>query len=116
MGRGWKMSAIKVYQKDNLPLKAGVQGARMWAVGLEKAMLTYFEMKPHTKFPEHSHEAEQITLIIEGELTFYYEGKEITLKPGDVIAIPANVKHAAFTGNKSCRAVDAWSPVRKEYL
>jgi len=110
------MQQIKVYRKNDLSLKPAVTGARMWAVGLEKAMLTYFEMEPNTQFPDHSHEAEQITLILEGELTFAYEGKTVTLKPGEVIAIPSNVKHSARTGGVSCKAVDAWSPVRKEYL
>ena len=110
------MSEIKVYSRSDLPLKPDVSGAQMWAVGLEKSMLTYFELEPNTKFPEHSHEAEQITMVLEGELTFAYDGKEVALKPGDVIAIPSNAVHSAFTGEKSCRAVDAWSPVRKKFL
>jgi quercetin dioxygenase-like cupin family protein len=105
-----------VYRKTDLPLKSAVSGANMWAVGLEKAMLTYFEMAPNTQFPEHSHEAEQITLILEGELTFTYEGETVTLKAGEVIAIPSNVKHSARTGRMPCKAVDAWSPVRKDYI
>ena len=110
------MHQIKVYRKNDLPLKPVVAGAKMWAVGLEKTMLTYFEMEPNTQFPEHSHEAEQITLVLEGELTFAYEGQSITLKSGEAIAIPSNVKHSARTGSIPCKAVDAWSSVRKEYL
>jgi quercetin dioxygenase-like cupin family protein len=110
------MRGIKVYSKDQLHLKPNVPGAKMWAVGLEKAMLTYFAMEPDTIFPEHSHEAEQITLVLEGELTFSYEGDETTLGPGEVIAIPSNVPHSVRTGHVQCRAVDAWSPVRKEYM
>lgn len=110
------MSKITVYRKNDLPLKSSVSGAKMWAVGLEKAMLTYFEMESNTTFPEHSHEAEQITLVLDGELTFAYEEKEITLKSGDVISIPSKAVHSAFTGSKPCKAVDAWSPVRKEFL
>ena len=110
------MQQIKVYRKSDLPLKPAVAGAKMWAIGLDKAMLTYFEMSPNTQFPDHSHEAEQITLILEGELTFNYDGKQATLGPGEVIAIPSNVKHSARTGSMPCKAVDAWSPVRKEYL
>lgn len=110
------MNKIKTYTKSDLILKPSVSGAKMWAVGLEKAMLTYFEMETNTVFPEHHHEAEQITLVIEGELTFKYEDQQVTLKPGDVISIPSNVVHSAFTGQKPCKAVDAWSPVRKEYL
>ncbi|MBI5042820.1 MAG: GNAT family N-acetyltransferase [Nitrospirae bacterium] len=110
------MNVIKVYPKQKLPLRPDIPGAMMWAVGLEKAMLTYFEMEPNTVFPVHSHVAEQITLVIEGELTFTYEGKTVVLKSGDVIAIPSKVPHSAFTGKSKCCALDAWSPVRKEFL
>lgn len=110
------MHQIKVYRKSDLPLRPAVSGAKMWAVGLDKSMLTFFEMEPNTQFADHSHEAEQITLVLEGELSFSYGGETVTLKPGEVIAIPSNVKHSARTGSMSCRAVDAWSPVRKEYL
>ena len=34
----------------------------------------------------------------------------------DVIAIPSNAAHSVYTGNMPCKAVDAWSPVRKEFL
>lgn len=108
--------SVAVYHKIDLPLKASVPGAKMWAVGLEKAMLTYFEMAPNTMFPDHAHEAEQITLVMEGTLTFAYEGKQVTVNPGEVIAIPSNIRHAVSTGATPCKAVDAWSPVRKEYL
>lgn len=110
------MDTIKVYRKNDLPLKSDVPGAKMWAVGMEKSMLTYFELEPNTKFPEHSHEAEQITMVLEGELTFAYDGKEVALKSGDVIAIPSNAVHSAYTGSLPCKAVDAWSPIRKEFL
>ncbi len=110
------MNKVKVYHKDDLTLKPGVTGARMWAVGLEKAMLTYFELEPNTSFPEHSHDAEQITMILQGELTFTCQGNKVILKPGDVIAIPSNVIHSAFTDDKPCIAVDAWSPVREDYI
>lgn len=110
------MREVTVYYNDKLSLKPSVPGSKMWAVGLDKTMLTYFEIEPKTKFPEHPHEAEQITLILEGELTFTYEGKNVSLKSGDVIAIPSNIVHSASTGSKPCKAVDAWSPVRKEFL
>lgn len=110
------MNKITLYRKTDLQLKSSVSGAKMWAVALNKAMLTYFELAPNTVFPEHSHEAEQITLVLEGELTFTYGAETVILKAGDVIAIPSNAVHSAFTGDTPCKAVDAWSPVRKEFL
>lgn len=107
---------VRVYSTDSLPLRDIVPGAKMWAVALEKSMLTYFEMGPDTVFPEHSHEAEQITLVLDGELTFSFDGKQAVLKAGDVVAVPSNVKHYVTTGGAACKAVDAWSPVRREYV
>ncbi len=114
--RRWLDRAVKVYLQNDLPLKPNVPGATMWAVALEKSMLTYFELEPNTQFPEHSHEAEQITLVLEGELTFAFEGRTVVLGKGDVIALPSNTIHSVSTGRAQCKAVDAWSPVRKEYL
>ncbi|MDA8388743.1 MAG: cupin domain-containing protein [Nitrospiraceae bacterium] len=111
-----RINEVKVYHRDNLPLKPAVPGAVMWAVGLSKTMLTYFEMEPGAAFPEHSHEAEQITMILEGEMTFTYEENRVVLKAGDVIAIPSGAKHSASAGQKGCKAVDAWSPVREDFL
>jgi len=114
--RGGISALVKVYPKDQLPLRSNVPGAKMWAVALERSMLTYFEMEPNTVFPEHSHEAEQITLVLDGELIFSFDGKQVALKAGDVVTIPSNVKHYVTTGGAACKAVDAWSPIRKEYL
>ncbi len=50
------MREIKIYTYKNLHLKLDVPGARKWAIALEKAMMTYFELEQNTIFPEHSHE------------------------------------------------------------
>ena len=105
-----------IYREHDLTLRQNVPGAKMWAVALEKSMLTYFEMEADTVFPDHAHVAEQITLVLEGSLTFTCEGKKTLVKSGEVIAIPSNMKHAVATGKAPCRAVDAWSPKRTEYL
>ncbi|MBI5827605.1 MAG: cupin domain-containing protein [Deltaproteobacteria bacterium] len=110
------MGDIRVYSRDELALRPAVEGAKMWAIGLDRSMLTYFELEPDTTFPDHSHESEQITLVLEGELTFVFDGKSVTLKAGDAVAIPSNKIHSAHTGKRPCRAVDAWSPVRREFL
>lgn len=103
------------YPKELLPLQPDVSGARMWGVFLDKTMLTYFEVDPDSRFETHSHESEQITLVLSGELFFEVEGGVSCVKEGEVMAIPANVSHAVFTGDKAATAVDAWSPPREIY-
>ena len=104
------------YSKTDLPLRPVVPGASMWAVGLEQAMLTYFEIGPNSRFEMHHHESEQITLVLEGTLHFEVDDRVIAVKAGETIALPSNVPHAAYTLDDAVKAVDAWSPVRKEYL
>ena len=109
------MKNIQYYSKRLLKLKSDVKGAKMWAVALEKSMLTYFEIEPNSKFEMHSHESEQITMVLEGELFFLSNAKEVCIKSGEVIAIPSNLPHGVYTKDKFVKAIDAWSPVREEY-
>ncbi len=102
---------VRHLTRGSLALEPDVPGARMWAVALERAMLTYFEVEPGCSFPPHRHEAEQITLVLEGELTFHVDGRPpVVVKAGEVIAIPGWVPHATTSGSAPTRAVDAWSP------
>ena len=109
------MKDIKYYSKDLLQLKPDVKGAKMWAVALEKTMLTYFEIESDSKFDMHSHENEQITMVLEGELFFLINDEEICVKAGEVLAVPSNLYHGVYTKNKFVKAIDARSPIRKEY-
>ncbi len=105
------------FSEDVLRLRPDVPGAAMWAVALEQAMLTYFEMQPHARFEKHRHASEQITMVLEGELFFELEGcAEVRVRAGEVIALPADVPHAAWTREQPARAVDAWSPPRVDLV
>lgn len=104
------------YPADVLRLRPDVPGASMWAVALDRAMLTYFEVAPRSSFDAHRHASEQITLVLDGELFFEVGGCEVRVGAGEVIAVPAEAPHRVWTRERPARAVDAWSPVRPEYL
>ncbi|MEX0361336.1 MAG: cupin domain-containing protein [Allomuricauda sp.] len=98
-----------------MELKPDVDGAKMWAVSLDKTQFTYFEVEPEKIFGMHSHESEQITHVLSGELYFEFEEEIICVKEGGIIAIPSNIPHAVFTKDLAAKAVDAWSPVMDKY-
>jgi quercetin dioxygenase-like cupin family protein len=104
-------SGMQYYSKDDLLMLSDIPGAKQWAVALQKTMLTYFEVEPNSRFETHSHESEQITLVLEGVLYFEQNDTVIAVKAGEVIAIPSNALHAVFTQDEAVKAVDAWSPV-----
>ena len=99
----------RYYKAEELPLRADVPGARFFEISLERSMLTYFELEPGTSFSEHSHESEQITLVLSGNLVFEIGGEEVVVGPQEAIAIPENVPHAVRSVD-TVVAVDAWSP------
>lgn len=55
-------------------------------------------------------------MILEGRLYFEVDTEELCVGPGEVLAIPSNVPHTAFTRNEPAKAVDAWSPLRADFV
>lgn len=82
----------------------------------ESTMLNSVRFAPHTEAPVHSHDEEQITLVVEGELEFDIDGEVRRLTPGMVAVIPANVPHGARTGDIACHEYDIFNPPRQALL
>lgn len=101
--------------RDLLQAKPAFPGSRMWAVNLKHTMLTYFEMDPNSRFETHSHESEQITMVLSGILFFQIGPTVHRVLPGEVMAIPASVPHSAWTEDEAVKGVDAWSPVMEKF-
>jgi quercetin dioxygenase-like cupin family protein len=54
------------------------------------------ELDPGVASPRHWHPGEEIIYVLEGSLEYEVEGQPtVTLKPGDVLFIPAGTIHAA---------------------
>ena len=45
--------------------------------------------------PRHTHPGEEIIYVLEGTLEYEIGGKSVTVKPGDVLFVPAGVVHSA---------------------
>jgi amino-acid N-acetyltransferase len=110
MLKGLSDNGARFLPKSLLPLRPDVPGARMWAMGLEHVLMTYFEVDPGSRFERHQHEGEQITSVVDGELLFEIDGAVVRVGPGEAIAIPAGTPHAVFTLDRAAKAFDSWSP------
>ena len=104
------------FRFNDAKYKEVFQGARMRSAHLENSMLTYFELDPGTVVPTHKHPHEQITLILEGEMEFTLAGETRILKSGEGATVPPNVEHKAVILSELVKAVDAWYPVREDYV
>ena len=81
----------------------------------EKAMVAQVFLAKGAVVPEHHHESEQITYILEGALKFEIEGREIVVGKGQVLRIPSNVPHRAVALEETLD-LDIFSPIRHDWL
>ena len=60
------------------------------------------DIAPGVLAAKHSHPGEEIIYVLEGELEYKLEGKPpVTLKPGEVLFIPAGTPHTAKNVGKT---------------
>jgi quercetin dioxygenase-like cupin family protein len=89
--------------------------SEFWSIEGKKVQFTWFDIPANTNFPNHKHDSEQITYVLEGELFFKSENAVYKLSKGDCILFPGNIDHEVWTAKSSAKAIDAWSPLNKVY-
>ena len=100
---------------DSLPLEKLTEGiARRYLCG-EHITVAQFELQKGALVPEHSHENEQISYVLEGVLRFALAGKPVDVRAGEMLVIPSHVPHSAEALD-DCRALDIFSPVRQDWV
>lgn len=81
----------------------------------ENLMLAKILLKKGCVVPEHSHENEQLTYIVEGALKFWIDGKEIVVRAGEVLCIPPHMPHKAEAVEDTID-MDVFFPPRQDWL
>ena len=66
--------------------------------------------------PRHSHVSEQYSLIFSGNLKFIFDdGREVEVKAGEVLYIPANMPHSAVAMEDTVD-LDFFAPRREDWI
>jgi quercetin dioxygenase-like cupin family protein len=100
---------------DAIPLDVMSDKISRKFVAGDKAMVAQIYLKKGAVVPEHHHESEQITYILEGALKFELEGKEVIVHKGEVLRIPSNVPHRAVALEDTLD-LDVFSPIRMDWI
>jgi quercetin dioxygenase-like cupin family protein len=104
------------HKMSELPSKEVLPGVLLRSVYIENAMMTFFELQPGSVIPRHKHPHEQISYIANGSLTMTVAGETRVMGQGDIAVIPPNVEHEAVVGDRPTLALDAWYPIREDYV
>jgi quercetin dioxygenase-like cupin family protein len=78
----------------------------------DQMLVNFVSFQPHSEAPLHTHEEEQIVVVLEGEFDFTIDGHTRTMRTGDVAVIPSWVPHGAVTHEHPCREMDVFNPPR----
>lgn len=85
-----------------LKLAAGVEGGLLISEKLQVAVLN---LAPGATLPTHTHENEQFTLVAEGDVHTYVDGKSHRVGERFVIHVPPQTSHGIIAGSKGARIV-----------
>jgi quercetin dioxygenase-like cupin family protein len=111
-------TGAKHYRWSELPAEPMKGGITRALITGDRMMIAHVRLKKGDVVPQHSHENEQITYILEGALHFWLgaEGdKEQTVRAGEVLVIPSNLAHRA-EALEDTLDVDVFNPPRQDWL
>jgi len=81
----------------------------------DRITLALVELGPNAAVPEHHHEAEQLGMVITGELHFTLAGETRVLKSGGTWRILSNRPHQVTAGPNGAVVIDVFTPVRSDW-
>jgi quercetin dioxygenase-like cupin family protein len=91
------------------------RGVAARAVHGERITLGIVELEPGAVVPEHSHENEQLGIVLAGSLTFRVGDETRELGPGGTWRIPANTPHDVTAGPEGAVVLDVFAPTRDDW-
>jgi quercetin dioxygenase-like cupin family protein len=81
----------------------------------ERVTLCVVELDPSCAVPEHSHDNEQVGVLLSGSLTFRIGDETRQLAPGGTWSIPANTPHSVETGPDGAVVAEVFAPPRADW-
>ena len=100
---------------------ASLEPIRVWdgviarAVEGDRCSFAIVELEPSTVVPEHSHDNEQLGMVLSGSVSFRVGDEVRDLEPGGTWRIPPNVPHEVHTGPEGAVVMDVFAPVRADW-
>lgn len=81
----------------------------------ERITLAIVELAPSAVVVEHRHAAEQLGMVIRGQMHFTVDGETRDLGPGGTWRILGDRPHDVVAGPEGAVVIDVFSPVRSDW-
>jgi quercetin dioxygenase-like cupin family protein len=81
----------------------------------DRITMSVVELDPGAVVAEHSHENEQLGIVLRGTMDFRVGDQRRELGPGGTWCIPANTPHEATAGPEGAVVIDVFAPPRDDF-
>jgi quercetin dioxygenase-like cupin family protein len=81
----------------------------------DRITLAIVELAPNAVVPEHRHVAEQLGMVIRGQMHFTVDGETRDLGPGGTWRILTDRPHDVVAGPEGAVVIDVFSPIRSDW-
>lgn len=115
---GTPMTNARHLRWDDMPKERVTDAIDRRLVTGHRTMLAHVYLKKGSVVPQHSHDNEQFTYILEGALRFFLgadKSEEVVVRAGEVLHIPSNLPHEAVALEDTLD-LDVFTPVRQDWL
>jgi quercetin dioxygenase-like cupin family protein len=82
----------------------------------ERITLAIVELAPNAVVPEHRHAAEQLGMVIRGQMHFTVDGETRDLGPGGTWRILGDRPHDVVAGPEGAVVIDVFTPIRSDWV
>jgi unsaturated pyranuronate lyase len=81
----------------------------------ERVTMALVELQPDALVPEHTHENEQVGIMLQGSGTFRVGDETMEVRPGSTWRVLSNVPHSMDVGPEGAVVIDIFSPLRSDW-
>lgn len=81
----------------------------------DRITLAIVELAPNAVVPEHRHAAEQLGMVIRGQMHFTVDGETRDLGPGGTWRILGDRPHDVVAGPEGAVVIDVFTPIRSDW-
>jgi len=101
---------------DEIDAETPYDGIDRRVLTTSKATVQEYRFEPGASFPIHDHPQEQITVVLDGAVSFSADGERRDLRAGEWSVVPGDVPHGVTAGSAGARFIAILVPPRKEPL
>lgn len=106
---------MKPFDWSQIPQEQLNDRMRRQVVHTQRLTVARLEMNTGCRVPVHSHENEQLSMVLSGRLRFLLENGEEEVGPGQVMRLAPNEPHGVEVLEDSV-VIDLFSPPREDWI